>query len=49
MLGLVRELQRGIYTCCQIVAWADEQWLAWAEAARQDGKSLNGMMNSAGM
>jgi hypothetical protein len=37
-LGLQRELQRGIYTCCQIAEWADEQWLAWLEAAEQDGK-----------
>jgi hypothetical protein len=36
-LGLQDEFQRGIYICCQIVAWADEQWLAWMEAAEQDG------------
>jgi hypothetical protein len=23
-LGLLKELQNGIYTCCRIVAWADE-------------------------
>jgi hypothetical protein len=40
-LGMQKELQRGIYTCCQIVEWADEQWLAWAEAAEQDGKSAD--------
>jgi hypothetical protein len=38
-LGLQDELQRGIYTCCQIVSWADEQWLAWAQAAEEDGKT----------
>jgi hypothetical protein len=38
-IGLQRELQDGFYNCCQIVAWADEQWLAWLEAAHQDGKS----------
>jgi hypothetical protein len=36
-LGLLKELQSGIYTCCQIVAWADEQWLAWVQAAEEDG------------
>jgi len=35
-LGLLQELQVGIYTCCQISEWADEQWSAWAEATRQD-------------
>jgi hypothetical protein len=40
-LGLLKELQRGIYTCCQIVAWADEQWLAWVEAAEEDGKAVD--------
>ena len=40
-LGLQRELQNGLYTCCQIAAWADEQWLAWLEAAEQDGKSVD--------
>jgi hypothetical protein len=38
-LGLQKELQNGFYTCCQIAAWADEQWLAWLEAAEEDGKS----------
>jgi hypothetical protein len=35
------ELQNGFYSCCQIAAWADEQWLAWLEAAHQDGKSAD--------
>jgi hypothetical protein len=35
-LGLLQELQVGIYTCCQISEWADEQWFAWVEATRQD-------------
>jgi hypothetical protein len=48
-LGLVRELQGGVYACCQIVTWADEQWLAWAEAAQQDGKSADDIMNAARM
>jgi hypothetical protein len=37
-LGLEREFQNRLYTCCQIEAWADEQWLAWIEAAEEDGK-----------
>jgi hypothetical protein len=40
-LGLQKELQCGIYTCCQIAAWADEQWLAWVEAAEEDGKPVD--------
>ncbi|HTF68586.1 MAG TPA: hypothetical protein VK638_38500 [Edaphobacter sp.] len=40
-LGLLKELQSGIYTCCQIVVWADEQWLAWVQAAEEDGKAVD--------
>jgi hypothetical protein len=40
-LGLLKELQSGIYTCCQIVVWADEQWLAWVEAAEEDSKAVD--------
>ena len=36
--GLSKEFASGIYTCCQVVQWADEQWLAWLDAAAQDGK-----------
>ena len=39
VLGFQDEFDAGAYTCCQVVAWADEQWLAWAEAAAEDGKS----------
>jgi hypothetical protein len=39
-LGLQEEFQRGLYTCCQVVAWADEQWLAWVEAAEADGSPV---------
>ena len=35
-LGLWQEFQNGRYTCCQIAEWADEQWLAWAEATQED-------------
>jgi hypothetical protein len=39
VLGFQEEFQGGVYTCCQVVAWADEQWLAWTEAAAEDGRS----------
>ncbi len=39
VLGFQGEFQAGIYSCCQVVAWADEQWLAWTEAAVEDGRS----------
>jgi hypothetical protein len=35
-VGLHQEFQSGIYTCCQIAQWADEQWLAWFKATRAD-------------
>ena len=37
-LGFGEEFASGIYACCQVVQWADEQWLAWLNAAEQDGK-----------
>jgi hypothetical protein len=37
-VGFLDEFMAGIYTCCQVAQWADEQWLAWLEAAYQDGK-----------
>ena len=37
-LGLQEELQSGIYTCCQVAEWADEQALAWFEATHEDGR-----------
>lgn len=39
VLGFQDEYRAGIYNCCQVVAWADEQWIAWTEAAVEDGKS----------
>jgi hypothetical protein len=38
VLGFQKEFRKGQYSCCQVVAWADEQWLAWAEAAAEDGR-----------
>ena len=40
-LGLNDEFEKGLYSCCQLVAWADEQWFAWTEAASEDGKPLD--------
>jgi hypothetical protein len=40
-LGLVQELQRGVYTCCQITEWADEQRLAWFEAIHEDSHLID--------
>lgn len=45
-LDLQRELREGIYNCCQIVAWADEQWLAWMEAAEQDDTASEDAFNA---
>jgi hypothetical protein len=39
-LNFLDEFLAGIYTCCQVAQWADEQWLAWLEAGREDGKPL---------
>ena len=37
-VGFQDEFLAGIYTCCQVVQWADEQWVAWQDAAREDGR-----------
>jgi hypothetical protein len=42
-LGLLEELQSGVYNCCQIVEWADEQWLAWFEATEGDSRLVDNM------
>ena len=42
-LGLQEELQTGLYTCCQIAEWADEQCLAWLEAAEEDRKPAHNL------
>ena len=45
-LGLLQEFQCGVYKCCQIVEWADEQSQAWFEAAQEDREdsSVHDMM-----
>ena len=42
-LGLLQEFQCGVYNCCQIVEWADEQWLAWFEATDADSRLIDDM------
>ena len=42
-LGLLQEFQVGVYTCCQIVAWADEQCSAWFEASQEDNRPADNM------
>ena len=46
-LGIQQEFESGIYTCCQVEEWAQEQWSAWVEATRQDaGQADEGMNGS---
>lgn len=35
-LGLQQEFLCGVYTCCELAQWAQEQWSAWFEAMQQD-------------
>jgi hypothetical protein len=42
-LGLLQEFQCGVYTCCQIAEWADEQWSAWFKATQEDSKDVDQM------
>lgn len=37
-LGVQQEFESGVYTCCQIADWAQEQWLACVEATQQDAR-----------
>lgn len=45
-LGILNEFLAGVYTCCQTVQWADEQWLAWQDAACEDGKDPEEVTNA---
>src|SRR5438309_7686367 len=41
-LGLQEEFQRGIYTCCQLAQWSQEQWASWFEATHdQDPRDIS--------
>jgi hypothetical protein len=35
-LDFQTEFQDGIYSCCQLMEWTKEQWLAWLEAGREE-------------
>jgi hypothetical protein len=39
-LGLLEEFRGGVYTCCQVAMWANEQWLAWFDAVDGGGTEL---------
>jgi hypothetical protein len=43
-LDFEEEFASGIYPCCQMVQWADEQWLAWLNASEEDGKRAEDVM-----
>ena len=40
-LGLEEDFRSGLYSCCQIACWADEQWAAWLEAMQQDQEAAS--------
>jgi hypothetical protein len=42
-LGLLPEFQCRVYSCCEIVEWADEQSLAWVEATAEDNRLIDNM------
>ncbi len=42
------EFLAGLYDCCQVVQWSEEQWLAWREAACEDGKTIDEVMPALG-
>jgi hypothetical protein len=46
-LGLLEEFQAGLHRCCDIVRWADEQWLAWFDAEAQDANEAGHRTDSA--
>jgi len=48
-LGLLEEFQSGIYTCCQISEWADEQSRCWFEATQLDGGRVDDLTGKAGI
>ena len=38
-LGFQDEFRDGLYSCCEIVQWAGEQWRAWLDAAKEDAQN----------
>jgi hypothetical protein len=41
-LGLLQEFESGLYSCCQISEWAEEQCQAWFEALAEDDRLAAG-------
>jgi hypothetical protein len=46
-IGLQEAFERGVYTCCQVAEWADEQALAWVQATHEDSWCEPGESDSA--
>jgi hypothetical protein len=40
-LGLEEGFAERLYSCCQIARWADEQWLAWLQAIREEAEAAS--------
>jgi hypothetical protein len=40
-LGLEEGFTARLYNCCHIARWADEQWLAWLQAIREDAEAAS--------
>ncbi|MBV9501531.1 MAG: hypothetical protein JO138_19355 [Acidobacteriaceae bacterium] len=45
-IGLHEEFNCGLYSCCQVSAWADEQCLAWFEAVEEDAQLAQQALNT---
>ncbi|MBV8571991.1 MAG: hypothetical protein JO319_15340 [Acidobacteriaceae bacterium] len=46
LLGLEADFRSGLYSCCQIAQWADEQSAAWLEAMQQDQDAASARKNA---
>jgi|HubBroStandDraft_1064217.scaffolds.fasta_scaffold04640_5 hypothetical protein len=46
-LGLEQEFQGGMYSCCQVAKWANEQSLAWLEAAHENATPAHDLTKQA--
>jgi hypothetical protein len=46
VLGLEEGFRSGSYSCCQIAQWAEEQWLAWLQAIREDADAASARNNA---
>jgi hypothetical protein len=48
-LGFEEEFASGTYSCCQVVQWVDEQWLAWLNASEEDDKKAEDVTRPLGI